>query len=79
MANVSNLNLTSNYTMESLNLYFPTDSNTPIESKEELSHLEFWDKIGLMVIGTTTVCLTLLIVVCTVGPGCWINSCISMN
>lgn len=64
--------------MESSTTFNPIDSINHFEYKEEFSHLEFWDKIGLMVIGTTVVCLTLLIVVCTVAPGCWINSCISM-
>ena len=40
-------------------------------------HLSFWDKLGLMALGTSVVCLTLCIVVCTVGPGCCIYNWIS--
>ena len=49
-----------------------------LHEREDLYHLEFWDKLGLMAIGTTVVCVTLCIVVCTVGPGCFIYNCISM-
>ena len=41
-------------------------------------HLGVWDKLGLMAIGTGIVCVTLFIVVCTVGPGCYIYNWISM-
>ena len=50
-----------------------------LNDREDMYHLEFWDKLGLMAIGTTIVCVTLFIVVCTVGPGCCIYNLISMH
>ena len=47
--------------------------------KEEQFHLGFWDKLGLMAVGTTIVCVTLCIVVCTVGPGCCIYNWLGTN
>jgi hypothetical protein len=56
----------------------PNNQDMYLSEREDLYHLEFWDKLGLMAIGTTVVCVTLCIVVCTVGPGCFIYNCISM-
>ena len=47
--------------------------------KEEQLRLGFWDKLGLMAVGTTIVCVTLCIVVCTVGPGCCIYNWLGTN
>ena len=47
--------------------------------KEEQFHLGFWDKLGLMAIGTTIVCVTLCIVVCTVGSVCCIYTWLGTN
>ena len=55
----------------------PNNQDMYLNEGEDLYHLEFWDKLGLMAIGTTIVCVTLCIVVCTVGPGCLIYNCIS--
>ena len=56
----------------------PNNQDMYLNEREDLYHLEFWDKLGLMAIGTTIVCVTLCMVVCTVGPGCLIYNCISM-
>ena len=55
----------------------PSTSDSYLNMEGENFHLGFWDKLGLMAIGTAIVCITLCVVVCTVGPGCYIYSWIS--
>ena len=56
---------------------FRSSFDDALETEYYGFHLDFWDKLGLMALGTTVVCLTLCIVVCTVGRGCCIYNLIS--
>ena len=59
---------------------FRGDDSSPTSSsldrylymEDDNVHLGIWEKLGLMAIGTAVVCMTLCVVVCTVGPGCCI-------
>ena len=72
------LDMNKNHEKLSPPLSFRSSLDDALETEYYGFHLDFWDKLGLMALGTAVVCLTLCIVVCTVGRGCFIYNLISM-